>query len=83
MLASFFNAFVVAYLQRPLQYREEILKDIHGQGNEEDLLYHREVDYIRRLIHSEITPELIRNVLMIVTCNIDLCFFDSFGSYPS
>lgn len=62
-LSSFFNAFVVSYLQRPLQYRGEILNSIQGQGNEEELLVLRETEFVRRFIHNDLAPELIRNVL--------------------
>lgn len=61
-LSSYFNAFVIAYLQRPLEYREEILKGITGQGNQDELIYSRETDFVRRMIHNDISPELIKNV---------------------
>lgn len=46
VLASYFDAFVLNFLQKPLLYREQILKEIGNSGNRNEEVYSKSLEFV-------------------------------------
>lgn len=62
VLASYFDAFVLNFLQKPLLYREQILKEIENSGNHNDEVYSKSMEFVRKYVKEDLASELIRSV---------------------
>lgn len=56
-LADYFDAFVVSFLQKPLQFREQ-LSDVTSR----DETLAKETEFLRRYVKGDLATELIRSV---------------------
>ena len=53
---------MIAYLQKPLEYCDSLQQNLSQQGNQDEARSACMVEYIRQMIHNDLSPELIRNV---------------------
>lgn len=61
-LKEFFLAVVHSYLLRPLQYREALLKELQGGAVKGDEIFGKELEYVRKMIRTELSKDLIMEV---------------------
>ena len=61
-LKEFFLAVVHSYLLRPLQYREELLKELKGGAVKGEEIFGKELEYVRKMIRTELSKDLIMEV---------------------
>ena len=62
VLASYFDAFVLIFSQKPLLYREQILKEIGNSGNRNEEVYSKSLEFVRKYVKGDLASELIRSV---------------------
>lgn len=63
-LNAYFLAVTHSYLLRPLQYREEYIKSIDGNTSKGDEIFGKELEYVRKMIRTELSKDLIMEVGM-------------------
>lgn len=61
-LKEFFLAVAHSYLLRPLQFREALLKELAGGAVKGDEVFGKELEYVRKMIRTELSKDLIMEV---------------------